>query len=297
MEKILVTGATGQLGTQVVQLISDKIDPGSISVLVRDPLKAESLKVKGITIHKGDYVDYSSLVKAFKGIDKLLFISTSDFTNREIQHENVIKAAAETKVKHIIYTSFQRKKDDENSPIAYIANVHILTEKLIKASGLTYTILKNGLYADFIPSLIGDKVKETGRIYLPAGNGKAAFTLRSDLAAGTAAILTGTGHENKTYEFSADKSFSFSEIASMLSEINGKPVEYISPSNEEFIDSLTKSGVPAGYISLFAGFAQVIKQGEFDLPDKTLTNTLGRKCQDLSIFLKDVYNKQTITNN
>lgn len=289
MENILVTGATGQLGTEVVRLLLNKIDPKNLSVLVRDPAKAEQLKLKGVTIHKGDYTDYSSLLKAFKGVDKLYFISTNDMFNRETKQENVVKAAVEAKVKHIVYTSFQRKNETENSPITFLVKVHIYTEKLIKASGMTYTILKHGLYSDFLPVLLGNQVIEAGAIYLPAGNGKVAFTLRSDLAEGAVAILTTKGHENKTYEFVSEKLCSFNDVADALSKISGKAISYISPLQEEYKSTLLKTGVPEIYVNMFAGCSEGIKQGEFDFSDKTLSNILGKECTGIEEYLKEVY--------
>ena len=292
MEKILVTGASGNLGKDVVNLLLDNTDSKNLSVLVRDVSKVEHIKTKGVTIHKGDYTDYNSLVNAFKEIDRLYFISTNDYdmANRETQHKNVVNAAKAAKVNHIVYTSFQRK-NEINSPIQYITDVHNFTEELIKYSGLTYTILRNGLYADFIPVLTGDKVMETGKIYLPAGNGKATFTMRSDLAAGAVAVLMEKGHENKTYEFCADKTYTFSDIAAMLTDTTGKTISYVSPSKEEYKDTLTKAGVPGDFVNFIADCAEAISQGEFDFNDRTLTNLLGGKCADTNKFLNSVYSK------
>jgi NAD(P)H dehydrogenase (quinone) len=289
MEKILVTGATGKLGNEVVNLLLKKIDAKNLSVLLRDMVKAENLIAKGVTVHKGDYLDYGSLVNAFKGIDKLYFISTNDFSNREIQHENVVKAAVESKVKHIVYTSFQRKNESANSPASFITNVHVFTDNLIKASGLTYTILKHGLYADFIPILIGDKVFEKGQIFLPAGEGKVAFTSRQDLAKGAITVLTGKGHENKVYEFCSDKLYTISDIAQILSKIKNISVKYISPTQQEYKDTMIKSGVPVQFVNMFAGCAEAIRQGEFEISDTTLANQLSGKCTDMETFFKDVY--------
>lgn len=291
MEKIIITGSTGQLGKGIVAELLKKTDAKNVSVLVRSQEKAEFYKNTGVTVFLGDYMDYESLLKAFKGQDKLFFISSGDLNDRLKQHENVVKAAVEAKVKHIIYTSFQRKNETESSPIWMLASVHIATEKMIKESGLTYTILKNGVYADFLPALLGNNVFENNTIYLPAGDGKAAFTLRSDLAAGSAAILISGGHENKTYDFCADQTYSFNDIANYLSEISGKKISYVSPSLDEYKATLSKEAVPALYIGMFAGSATAIKQGEFDLADVTLSRLLGRKCTSLKDFLAEVYKK------
>jgi NAD(P)H dehydrogenase (quinone) len=292
MKKILITGASGQLGREVVSLLLQKVSPVDVAVFVRDPLKVSEFKALGVEIRQGDYNDYNSLVSAFKEVDKLYFVSGSDVMNRLKQHENVVGAAKEAGVKHIIYTSFQRKIEDSSSPIAMVAEAHIKTEALIKASGLTYTILKHALYADVIPMFAGDKVIETGTIYIPAGDGKVSYINHADLAEGAVAILTSNGHENKTYEFSGTQSYSFTEIAAILSKLSGKTITYISPSIQDFKDTLTKVGVPAGIIGMTTSFSEGIKQGEFDFPDATLSKLIGRKTFDMTDFLRDIYSKR-----
>jgi NAD(P)H dehydrogenase (quinone) len=291
MEKIMVTGATGQLGTHVINLLVQKVDPSTISILARDPAKAEKIRQMGVNVLKGDYDDYKSLLKAFDGIDKLYFISASDLTNRDKQHENVVKAASEAKVKHVIYTGFQRKNEGSSSPIYFIAKSHLIAEKLLKSSGMAYTILNHGLYTEFLQSILGEQFSKTSTIFFPAGDGKVAFTLRSDLAAGAVAIITGEGHENKTYNFFAEKTYSFNDLAAILSKITGKKVSYISPENTEYKTELSKAGVPEIYVNLLASFAEAIKQGEFDASDSTLSKLIGRECVGVEEFLKDNFQK------
>ncbi len=291
MGKILITGATGQLGGEVVRQLLTKTPATNIAVLVRDAAKAEAFGKQGIETRIGDYNDYGSLAKAFQNTDKLFFVSGNDIPNRLVQHKNVVKAATAAKVGHIVYTSFQRKNESSDSPIAFVADAHIKTEQWIKASGLTWTILKNALYTDGLPMFIGDKVLETGVIYFPSGEGKTSFTLRKDLAAGSAAVLTSEGHENKSYEFSSDSSLSFGEIAALLSKLTGKKIVHISPSLSEYKETLTKAGVPAPIVGLLAGFGEGIRQGEFDFPDTKLARLIGRETGTVEEFLKSVYTK------
>jgi NAD(P)H dehydrogenase (quinone) len=286
---ILVTGATGAYGRATLDFLLKKGMPAKhIKALVRDKSKAQDLARKGIGIQVGDYDDYPSLVSAFKGVEKMLLISGSDIMKRSQQHENVIRAARETGILHILYTSFQRVNDTETSPIAMIAKAHIETERNIKSSGLAYTLLKNTLYADGLPFFLGEKVAETG-VFFPAGNGKAAFALRRDMAEATATILSGTGHENKEYLFSNTESISFAGIADMLSGIFGRSIVYSNPSAEDFRNSLKKAGVPDMLIGIQAGFGEAIRQGEFAATSNDLEKLLGRKPFSIKDFLISVY--------
>jgi len=274
---IFITGATGHFGKAVIDFLLEKGTPANtIGALVRDREKATDFISKGISTRTGDYNDYSSLVAAFTGVDKLLLVSGSDIMNRLQQHKNVVNAAKEAGVKHLIYTSFVRKNDTETSPIAVLAKSHIETEKLIKASGITYTILLNSLYADVLPMFLGEKVLETG-VYLPAGNGKAAFTTRLDMAEAAAAVLTGNGHENKEHILAGNSNYSLNDVAVYLTELTGEEVAYTSPSADVYTNTLVNAGVPLEYAGMFAGFGAAIEQGEFETSTSELEALLNRK--------------------
>lgn len=286
---ILITGATGNFGKSTIDFLLKKgISSTHIAALVRNEEKAVDLKSKGIAIRVGDYDNYDQLVKAFSGIEKLLLVSGSDISNRAKQHENAVKAAKEAGVKHILYTSFERKNETETSPISFVAGSHIATEKLIKESGIAYTLFRNNLYLDVLPWFFGEKVLETG-VFLPAGKTKAAFTLRDDMAEATANVLITTGHENKEYAFSNTENLSIEEVAKSLSEIVGEEVPYTSPTKEIYIETLTNANVPAEFVGMFSGFAEAIKEGEFEINTNDLENLLGRKPTTAKQYLKMVY--------
>jgi NAD(P)H dehydrogenase (quinone) len=289
MGKILVTGVTGNLGRIVLEKLLTKVPASDVKVLVRDETKAAPFKQLGVEVAIGSYDDKTSLITALKGIDKLYFVSGNDIPNRGQQHENVVNAAKEAKVGHVVYTSFQRKNETNTSPIYFIAASHLLTEKLLQESGLKYTILKHGLYTEFVPLFIGDKVLETGTIFLPAGEGKIAFILRTDLAEAGVAVLTGEGHENRSYELTGPEAISYAEIAATLSSITGKHISYVSPAPEVFTAELTKAGVPSEYIGVFAGFSAAAKEGDFINVSNDLEKLIGRKGGSVTEHLKAVY--------
>ena len=289
MTKILITGATGNLGKSVIKHILKKTKAENIAVLVRNIEKGNDLKSQGIDVRVGDYTNYQLLVDAFKGIDKLYFISGSEFEGRSEQHKNVVNAAKEVGVKQVVYTSFLRKDETSASPISFVVADHIETEIWLKESGMNYTILKHNLYMDMLPLFIGDNVLETGVIYQPAGNGKAAFTLREDMAEIAAHLLTTEGHENKEYDITSDKAYSYRDIAAFISVITGKTIDYSSPTIEEFNRTMTEAGVPEMYIGLFAGFSLAMEKGELDETNSVIEQLVGRKATSVEDYLKTVY--------
>lgn len=288
MDKILVTGATGHYGRAVLKSLLNKgLESKNIYAMVRDQAKAAELESLGITIVVGDYEDYDSLIKAFSGIDKLLFVSGSEMKNRITQHKQVVKAAKNAGIKHIFYTSQQHKSDDRDSPIYFIIKSHLATETAIMNSGMNYTILRNALYMDMLPTFLGKKVLEDG-IFLPAGEGKIAFTLRSEMAETAAVILTSNGHKDKIYEISGS-SISFTEIAEKISQIKGHNITYLSPDSRVFINSAVKKGAPRMLIKMLAGFAQAAQEGELDSRSSQMEKILGRKPSPVNEFLQQIY--------
>lgn len=289
---ILITGATGHFGKATIDfLIKKGIPADNLAALVRDEAKAGELKSKGVQLKVGDYDDAQSLLEAFRGVDKLLLVSGTDILKRTKQQEQVVHAARQAGVRHIAYTSFDRKNETETSPIALVAKAHIDTERQIKSSGMAYTIFRNNIYADMIPLFLGEQVPIT-EVFFPAGEGTIAFATRSDMAEAAAQVLASEGHENKEYVLANTESVSFAEIAQILSGIFGKDIPYVNPSQEAFTDALTQAGVPAEIIGMSAGFAAAMKQGEFSATSTDLEKLLGRKPTSVKEYLTAVYSSR-----
>ncbi|MVO08228.1 NAD(P)H-binding protein [Flavobacterium sp. TP390] len=287
---ILITGATGNFGSATINFLVEKgIQPHEIRALVRNEASATALLEKGIGIAIGSYDDYNSLTKAFTGVDQLLLVSGNDIENRLQQHLNVINAAKEVGVKHIVYTSFQRKNETPSSPLWVVAHSHLETEKALKESGLTYTILKNNLYMDFLPGFIGEHVLENKTIYVPAENGTISAVLRSEMAEAAATILSSKGHENKEYDFTNNEALSYSEIAKIISETSGKNIVYVSPSATEYQTTLKGFGLPDEAVGVFTSFAVGQAEGELEKVSTDLENILQRKPVSVRSFLEKTY--------
>jgi len=289
---ILVTGATGQFGSKAVEhLLKNGVEPSAIAVLVRDSNKAKDLE-KGIAIREGDYTDHNSMVKAFTGVDKLLLVSSNNreaIENRTQDHKNVINAAKEAGVKHIVYTSFVRKPGFEDSAIADFQNSHLETEKHLAESGVDYTILQNGIYAEMIMAFSGDKVAETKSILFPAGEGKASWVLREELAEAAAHVLITEGHKNKTYTLTNSEAVDFEFVAQHISEILGEKIEYKSPGNSEFHAILQKANIPEMYINMLTMWGTALKQQAMDKEDETLASFLKREPTSVRQYLKNYF--------
>ncbi|MEO5728244.1 MAG: NAD(P)H-binding protein, partial [Byssovorax sp.] len=144
-QTLLVTGASGQLGRRVVELLLEA-KAGTVVAATRDPAKLADLAARGVLVRKADFDDEGSLAEAFAGVDRLLLISTDSLVrpgHRLAQHQAAVRAAVSAGVGHIVYTSFTNPGVE--SPIT-VAPDHRLTEEAIAATKLGFTILRNNLY-------------------------------------------------------------------------------------------------------------------------------------------------------
>jgi NAD(P)H dehydrogenase (quinone) len=282
---ILVTGATGGLGHQIIDFLLTTTPATEIAALVREVTKATDLAERGVDIRQADYFDYPALVQAFRGIDKVLLVSAVAFTDRVRQHRNVIDAAKETGVKHIFYTSIQRST---NFVMQEVTESDLTTEAYLKASGLVYTILRNGYYFEGLTYLIGSEVPK-GEISFPAGEGRIAFVKRTELAAATAALLTSEGNDNQEYTLSGSESYSFHDIAREFSALAGQPITYKSSELEPYIAQKVAAGYPEVVANFLAQWGAATKDGMLAGTHHTVEQLLGRKPTSLREYLRETY--------
>lgn len=293
MSKVFITGATGQLGKSTINFLLQKgIAAKQISALARDEAKAAELKSKGIDVKIGNYDDFDSLRTAMQGVETMLLISSSEMTkSRAVQHINAIKAAKENGVKHIIFTSFMRTHEDPTSPLWFIAEDIVKTEKYLKESEITYTIFANGFYMDMLMDYVGEQILETKTIFVPAGEGKINFVLRNEIAEALANVLTTGGHENKTYNIGIEQPISFGEIASYISELTGVTINYVTPEPEVYQQTLMQHGVPEDYARMFTAFAVAFAADTMNISTTDLTQLLSRKPTTVQEYLLSKFKK------
>jgi NAD(P)H dehydrogenase (quinone) len=281
---ILVTGGNGQLGKEVVAALKKRVPAGErLAVSVRDPAKAAALNAEGIEIRRGDFDDKASLLAAFAGADRVLIIS-ADAPNevRIRQHRTAVDAAKEAGVTRLAYTSFVDHAADSPFPFAAI---HHDTEAYIARAGVPYTILRNGPYAELIQTLAGRAV-ETGSFALPAGDGKAAFITRADIAAATAVALVSDKYVNATLTLAGEAAVSFHEIAALLSAQLGRPVRYVVSDRDAYRGALLAAGLPEFLATAITGIHLAIRDGRYAGTSTTVRELTGKAPEDVATYIK-----------
>ncbi|KAL7917311.1 hypothetical protein ACQKWADRAFT_307089 [Trichoderma austrokoningii] len=274
--KILVTGAGGNLGGRTIDLLLEKVDPKQLAVITRDPSKLKRFVDQGVSVYKADYTDFDSLLSAFQGVDKIMFVGAHAFTDRIKQHFNVITAARQAGVKHVVYTSIQRR---EGSGVVLwdITESDTFTEQALRASGMAYTIMMQPAFLETLHMYFGGKTLEDG-IRMPFGNRrKTAPVTRDDLAAANVTVLTQPGHENKTYKLSGDEAFSFSQVAEILSEIKNTKVPSHEISEEEYVNWPGLQDGPKQLAEFRLHWVRTMNDGDFEETTGDLERLIGRK--------------------
>jgi uncharacterized protein YbjT (DUF2867 family) len=234
---ILVTGATGTTGRELVKLLSSQ--GAKVRALVRNPGKAAELKLPNVEIVPGDLSKPATLEAAFKGAEKLLLLTNAEPAQVELQH-NALEAAKRAGLKHVVKISAMGA--DVKSPVS-LGRWHGQTEEELKKSGLPYTILQPHY---FMQNLMGSaqSIKAQGAFYGAMKDGKISLIDARDIAAVAAKVLTSAGHEGKTYVLTGPEPLSMADLAGKLAAAAGKPIKYVDLPPEQLKKGLSEAGMP-----------------------------------------------------
>jgi NAD(P)H dehydrogenase (quinone) len=269
-----VTGATGHLGRLVISRLKDKVPASDIVGLVRSTGKASDL---GVDAREANYDKPETLERALIGVDTLLLISSSQVGKRAVQHRHVIDAAKKDGVRRIVYTSLLRA---DTSPLS-IADEHRQTEAAILASGIQYTLLRNGWYHDNYTASIPAAVA-SGTLLGSADDGRISSAARADYAEVAAAVLTSEGHDGRTYELAGDQAWTLSDLAAEISRQTGKTIVYKDLPEAEYAKALIGFGLPEPAAKAYAGFDAAAAKGALFDDGHELSALIGHPTTPLS---------------
>ncbi|NUR04952.1 MAG: SDR family oxidoreductase [Streptomyces sp.] len=273
---IVVTGATGHLGRHVVEQLLEKVPAEQITAVVRDEAKGADFAARGVKLAVADYNAPETFGSIFSAGDKVLLISGNEFDKGRVgQHKVVIEAAKAAGVALLAYTSAP------GSLTAALVDDHRGTEEALLASGVPFTLLRNGWYHENYTENLAP-VLEHNAVVAAAGDGRVSSASRADYAAAAVAVLTGEGHENKTYELGGDEAWSFAEYAAELSRQTGKEIAYSPVSVEALTGILTGAGLPGPLAAILAGVDASIEKGELVVSTGDLSRLAGRPTTPLA---------------
>jgi NAD(P)H dehydrogenase (quinone) len=264
--------------------------------MTRSPDKLAERAAAGCEVRYGDYDKPDALAEAVQGADKMLLVSGTRVGARVVQHQAAVDAAVAAGVRHIVYTSFIGIDDPANP--AEVRHDHIETEQLIKASGVAWTMLRDAHYADAMIPMAGPGVIASGQWVSNAGDGREAMVWRDDCAACAVAVLSGAGHEGRTYNITGPVLQSFAEVTALMAEITGCPVAYVPVDDaamyEMFdamgiprrpVDDVSVGGIPWNSDDMVT-FGQAIREGFLDICTDDVERFTGRKARSVRAMIE-----------
>lgn len=286
-ETILITGATGQLGRIVLDqvLASGKVAPASVIAASRDPSKLAGYAEKGVQVRKVDFDDPGALPAAFAGADRILIISTDALGEpgkRLAQHVAAVEAAVSAGAKRILYTSMPQPDD---SAVTF-AGDHLGTENAIKASGLAYTIFRNGWYMENLFMALPHAL-QTGQWYSAAGNGRIAHVSRRNVGEAIAAGLLAPDAKSRTYTLTGAVAHTTEEVATAASRATGRPLQVVHVTDEELAGGLKAAGLPDFLVPTVVSFDANTREGKIAMATDDVEELTGRKPTSLDDFLSE----------
>jgi NAD(P)H dehydrogenase (quinone) len=282
---IIVTGATGRLGSQIVDRLLTRLPAGQIGVSVRDVDKAAGLAARGVRVRHGNYSDPTSLKNAFEGATQVLVVS-SNYSGADAveQHRNAVDAARAAGAGRVLYTSHQASATD--SLFGPMPD-HARTEQYLRSHGGAFTSLRNGFYASTVAFLIGPAV-QTGTIVAPA-DGPVSWTAHADLAEASAIVLAGDGRlDGVSPPLTAPEVVDLEGVARILSDITGRTITRVVADDDEWKAGLVGRGMPEARAEFTLGLFRAARRGEFDVTDPTLEELIGRPATPLRSILEGI---------
>lgn len=282
---ILVTGASGQLGKRVVELLLERGGGARVIAATRKPEGLAELKARGAEVRHADFNDQASLATAFQGVERALLISTDSLDEpgkRQRQHSAAIKAFKAAGVQHVAYTSIINPAPSR----ILISADHAATEAELEASGLQFTVLRNNMYSNML--LVGtlQRAIGAGKLVNASGAGKVGYVTREDCARIAAAVMAEPPAGNQKLDVTGPETLSGADVAALVSEISGTEVEYLSIPLGALIDGMVQHGLPRPLAEVYASFDAGTAAGELDVKSDSVERFTGKKPQALGDFLR-----------
>jgi NAD(P)H dehydrogenase (quinone) len=269
---ITVTGATGRIGGLVARALA--ADGETLRLVVRNPSRAPALPNADVRI--ASYADGAAVRQALDGAQTVLMVSAAEAQDRVASHFAFVDAAAAAGVRHLVYTSFLGAAPDA---VFTLGRDHWATEEYIRASGVSFTFLRDSLYADFFPMMVG----EDGAVRGPAGDGRVSAVAQADVAAAAAAILrTPDAHLNVAYDITGPAALSLDEVARIISDGTGRPVRYERETVEEAYASRASYDAPDWQVEAWVSTYTAIAAGEFARVSDAVPTLTGRPATSLA---------------
>lgn len=282
---IIVTGAAGQLGQEVIRQLLNKVSANQVVASVRDPSKVAASAASNVQVRAGDFSDPGDLATVFAGAEQVLVVSVDQLGEaaRRLHHDAIL-AARKAGARRVLYTSHMGARPDS---FFVPACDHFAAEAVLAEGGASFTALRHGFYAESGLHMIGHAF-EAGELRVPE-DGPVSWTARNDLAEADAILLANEVRlDGITPPLTAPEAFTMAELAEIASQLTGREIKHVTLTDEQWLKESIARGLPASVADLLLGMYKAARRGDFAAVDPTLELLLGRRPQTMFDVLASV---------
>jgi uncharacterized protein YbjT (DUF2867 family) len=278
---ILVTGATGNIGSEVVKQLS--VTGANVRAAVRRSTDVDEIKGAKVELVEFDFDKPEIIGAAFKGVEKL-FLLTPFVPNMVEMGANLVERAKKVGIKHIVRLSGMGA---DIEPGITLGRWHREVEKMVEASGIPYTILRPNGFMQNYANFMGHTIKTQSAFYLPLGDSKTSYVDTRDIASVAVEVLTKSGHEGKAYNITGPDSLSNYQIAEILSTVIGRKINYVNVSDDDARKGMQGAGMPDWMVDALMELYTIQRAGYASDISPVVERVTGKKPISFAQFARD----------
>lgn len=278
ISRVLVTGATGNVGSEVVRLLQDT--GPAVRAGVRDPDGTPRNPPGRVEYVPFDFTRPETYGPALRGVDALFLVRPPAISNTRKYVNPVIDAAKAAGVERAVFLSLLGA---EKNPVV----PHRRIEDYLRSSGLTFTFLRPSFFMQNLSTVHRDDIRDRGEIFVPAGRGRTSFIDARDIAAVAAKTLTESGHENRAYPLTGSEALDYDEVARIFGEVLGRRIVYPNPSVLRFAGRMLREGLPPAFVLVMIGIYTTARLGLAGTVTGDTARLLGRAPTTVREFVND----------
>lgn len=276
-QPILITGATGNVGQEIIKILHEQQHPVRAAVVSED---AANRLAAPVPWRQLDFADPGTYQATFSGVKKMFLMRPPHISNIERDMKPAIDFAVKSGVTHIVFLSLLGAEKNKIVP-------HAKVEKILLAGPIDYTLLRCGFFMQNLSTTHRQDIQERNDIFIPAGKGKTAFIDVRDIAAVAVKTLTEPGHERQAYPLTGSEALDYYQVAKMMTQFLGRPIVYSNPALPRFFWRFWRRGYPLSYISVVSAIYMTTRFGLAETITSHAQELLGRAVITMQQFIQD----------
>ena len=278
MTGVFVTGATGTVGSAVVQHLLARGE--RVVAAGRDAQAAGGLPEAVEAREFSFEMSPQELARCMAGTDRLFLMRPPPIVDVEKFLFPVVDVARQLGARQVVFLSLQGVQTNRGTP-------HHAVEAYLRGVDAPYTFLRPNFFMQNLSAVYAEQIRDTGEIVVPAGRSRTAFIDARDIGKVAATVLTSDGHLRRAYTLSGEQSLTYYNIAEIMSRVLGRPIRYTRPSEADYLDALAAQGAPPEYVAVQKMIYRIVRLNISAIPNRAVRRLTGDPATTFETFTKD----------